>query len=156
RTGEESPLLQSDYNKTPTDWSRDGRYIIYRQSDPKTQIDIWALPLFGERKPFPVLQSEANENAGSLSPDGHWLAYHSDESGRYEVYVQRFPSGGAKQRVSTGSGVWPYWRRDGKELYYQSLDGKIMAASMTGGKGVAVGAPVTLFEFRSEGLPNQP
>jgi len=129
-TGQETPLWQSDYHKFPTDWSRDGRYIIYRQIDPKTKFDIWALPLFGERKPFPVLQSEANERSGALSPDGQWLAYYSDESGRNEIYVQRFPSGD-KQRISAGGGTWPYWRKDRKELYYHALDGKVMAAPVT-------------------------
>jgi serine/threonine protein kinase/Tol biopolymer transport system component len=156
RTGQETPLLQSNHNKAPTDWSRDGRYIIYRQSDPKTQFDIWALPLFDEQPPFPLLQSEANESAGTLSPDGHWLAYHSDESGRYEVYVQSFPSGGGKQRISTGGGVWPCWRGNGKELYYRAPDDKLMAAPVTGQSSLAAGAPVALFEFRSGGLPDQP
>ncbi|MEP7339251.1 MAG: protein kinase [Acidobacteriota bacterium] len=155
RTGQEIPLLQSNHNKAPTDWSRDGRYIIYRQSDPKTQVDIWALPLFGEQTPFPLVQSAANENGGVLSPDGRWLAYHSDESGRYEVYVQSFPGGGGKQRISTGGGVWPCWRGDGKELYYRALDDKLMAAPVTGQSSLATGDPVALFEFRSGGLPDQ-
>ncbi len=149
-------MLQSDFNKAPTDWSRDGRYIIYRQTGPKTQFDIWVLHLFDKQNPFPLVQSAANESAGVLSPDGSWLAYHSDESGRYEVYVQSFPGGGDKQRVSTGGGVWPYWRGDGKELYYRALDDKLMAASVSGQTSLAVGAPVALFEFRSGGLPDQP
>ena len=156
RTGGETSLLLSDYNKIPTDWSRDGRYIIFRQSDPKTEFDIWALPLFGERKPFSLLQSEANENAGVLSPDGHWLAYHSDESGQYEVYVQRFPDGSGRQRVSTGGGVWPQWRENGKELYYRTPDDHLMAAPVSNQTGLVIGTPVALFEFRSDSLPNQP
>ncbi len=156
RTGQETSLLQSNFNKAPTDWSRDGRYIIYRQTGPKTQFDIWALPLFDKQNPFPLVQSAANESAGVLSPDGRWLAYHSDESGRYEVYAQSFPGGGGKQRVSTGGGVWPYWRGDGKELYYRAQDDKLMAVPITGQTNLAVGAPVTLFEFRSGGLPDQP
>jgi Tol biopolymer transport system component len=155
QTGQETPLWQSDYHKFPTDWSRDGRYIIYRQIDPKTKFDIWALPLFGERKPFPVLQSESNESSGALSPDGQWLAYYSDESGRYEIYVQRFP-GGDKRRISTEGGTWPYWRGDGKELYYHAFDGKVMATPVTGGTSLAFGAPFALFEFRSGNLPEQP
>jgi len=154
--GQETPLLQSNHNQVPTDWSRDGRYIIYRQSDPKTNIDIWALPLFDRQNPFPLVQSAANESGGVLSPDGRWLAYHSDESGRYEVYIQSFPGGGGKQRISTGGGVWPCWRGDGKELYYRALDDKLMAAPVTGQASLSVGPPVTLFEFRSGGLPDQP
>jgi serine/threonine protein kinase/Tol biopolymer transport system component len=156
RAGHETPLFQSDYHKFPTDWSRDGRFIIYRQVDPKTKNDIWVLPLFGEQKPFPLLQTEANEGAGSLSPDGQWLAYQSDESDRYEVYVQRFLDGGDKQRVSTGGGSCPYWRGDGKELYYHAPDGKVMAAAVMGEESLAVGAPVALFEFRSGRLLDQP
>ena len=140
----------------PTDWSRDGRYIIYRQVDPKTKHDVWALPLFGEKKPFPMLQSPANEDAGALSPNGQWLAYDSDESGRYEVYVQRFPDGGDKQRVSNGGGVWPQWRGDGKELYYHSIfDGRLMATPVTDGTSLAVGTPVALFSFRTGDLADQ-
>jgi serine/threonine protein kinase/Tol biopolymer transport system component len=156
RTGGETSLLLSDSNKIPTDWSRDGRYIIYRQSDPRTQFDIWALPLFGERKPFSLLQTEADENAGALSPDGHWLAYHSDESGRYEVYVQSFPGGSGRQRVSTGGGVWPQWRGNGKELYYRTPDDNLMATPVSDQTSLVLGAPVALFEYRSAGLPNQP
>lgn len=156
RTGQETSLLQSNFNKAPTDWSRDGRYIIYRQSDPKTQFDIWALPLFDKENPFPLLQSAANESGGVLSPDGHWLAYHSDESGRYEIYAQSFPGGGGKKRISTGGGVWPYWRGDGKELYYRSPDDKLMAVAITGQTSLVASAPVALFEFRSGGLPDQP
>jgi Tol biopolymer transport system component len=156
RTGHETPLLQSNHNKAPTDWSRDGRYLIYRQTDPKTQFDIWALPLFDKQPPFPLLQSAANESAGVLSPDGRWLAYHSDESGRYEVYVQSFPSGSGKQRVSTNGGVWPCWRGNGKELFFRALDDKLMAAPITGQTSLAAGTPVALFGFSSGGLPDQP
>jgi eukaryotic-like serine/threonine-protein kinase len=97
------------------------------------------------------LQTEANEAAAVLSPDGQWLAYCSDESGRYEVYVRNFTGGGGKQRVSTGGGIGPHWRGDGKELYYHATDGKLMAALVTGGTSLAVGAPVALFEFRAGG-----
>ena len=81
---------------------------------------------------------------------------YSDESGRNEIYVQSFPSGSSKQRASTGGGVWPYWRGDGKELYYHAPDGKIMAVPVTDGASLTFGAPVALFEFRSGGLPEQP
>lgn len=153
---QEKPLLQSAHNKTPTDWSLDGRFIIYHQSDDQTQFDLWALPLRGEPKPFPLVQSAANESGGVLSPDGRWLAYHSDETGRYEVYVQNFPGSGGKQRVSTGGGVWPFWRGDGKELYYRALDDKLMVAPVRGQTLLAVSPPTALFEFRSGGLPDQP
>lgn len=148
-TGQDALLLQNEYNKFPTDWSRDGRYIIYRQIDPKTRYDLWVLPLFGERKPFPFLQTAANEASGVVSPDGQWMAYISDESGRYEVYVESFPGHGGKRQVSTAGGAGPQWRRDGRELYYHAPDGKLMAISITGGASFNAGAPVALFEFRA-------
>ena len=129
----------------------DWQYIIYRQIDQQTKYDIWALPLFGERKPSPLLQTEANEAAATLSPDGRWLAYCSDESGRYEVYVQSFPGGGSKRQISIDGGIGPHWRGDGKELYYHMPDGKLMAAPVTSGTSLEVGTPVALFEFRASG-----
>src|SRR5262249_12768931 len=127
--GEETLLMKSDRAKLPTDWSCDGRFIIYRQSGGKTKSDVWVLPVRGSEAgtPFPVVQTEANETAGALSPDGRWLAYASDASGRYEIYVQGFPEGGGKRQVSTGGGNFPRWRRDGLELFYYAGDGKLMA-----------------------------
>jgi Tol biopolymer transport system component len=154
--GEETLLWRSDYTKHPTDWSRDGRFIIYRQQDPKTKFDMWVLPApgSGEAKPFPVLDTEANEITGTLSPDGRWLAYASDVSGHYEVYVQSFPAGGGKRQVSNGGGIGPRWRRDGRELFYYAADGKLMAAPMRSGEGFETGAQVSLFEFRAGTIDN--
>jgi WD40 repeat protein len=148
--GDETPLLKSEYAKEATDWSRDGRFIIYRQFDPKTKRDIWAFPVTGsgEGKPFPVVQTEASESAGTLSPDGQWLAYASDASGRFEVYVQSFPGDVGKRQVSNGGGNHPRWRRDGRELFYHAGDGKLMAAPVRSGESFEVGAAVSLFEFR--------
>src|SRR5262245_58856412 len=149
--GEDTLLWKSDHAKYPTDWSRDGRFIIYREDDPKTKSDLWFLPVTGssEAKPFPVVQTEANEISGALSPDERWLAYASDESGQYEVYVQSYPAGGGKRQVSTGGGNHPRWRRDGRELFYYARDGKLMAAPVRSGESFDVGAAVSLFEFRS-------
>src|SRR5262245_31524897 len=153
--GEEMLLLKSDHPKLPTDWSRDGRFIIYRPSDPKTKGDVWFLPApgSGEAKPFPVVRTEADETAGTLSPNGQWLAYASDVSGRYEVYVQSFPGGGGKRQVSTGGGNNPHWRGDGRELFYSARDGKLMAAPVRSGVSFETGAPVSLFEFRAGNSP---
>jgi serine/threonine protein kinase/Tol biopolymer transport system component len=147
-TGQETLLLQSDHFIFPTDWSRDGRYILYRQIDTQVKYDLWVLPLFGERQPLPFLQTDANEAAGVFSPDGGWIAYCSDESGRYEVYVESFPARGGKRQISYAGGSGPRWRGDGKELYYQAPDGKLMAVPVTDSASLAVGAPVALFEFR--------
>src|SRR5262245_24221938 len=152
--GQDALLHKSDYFKFPTDWSRDGRFIIYRQTDPKTKYDVWVLPVgeqISERKPYPFLHSEANETAATLSPDGQWIAYSSDESGRYEVYVQSFPGGGGQRQVSTGGGIGPLWRGDGKELFYHAPDGKLMAAQVRGGASFEASMPAPLFEFRAGG-----
>jgi hypothetical protein len=142
-------LLKSDYLNFPTDWSWDGRFIIYRQLDPKTKWDVWVLPVTGGGEAFPAVQTEANEIAGSLSPDGRWLAYASDVSGRYEVYVQSFPGGDGKRQVSIGGGAHPRWRRDGRELFYSAADGKLMAAPAPRGESFETDAAVALFEFRA-------
>src|SRR5262245_52013714 len=107
----------------------------------------------GESKPIPVVQTEAYETAGTLSPEGRWLAYVSDVSGQYEVYVQSFPGGGGKRQVSNGGGIGPRWRRDGRELFYYAADGKLMAAPVKSGESFEVGAAVSLFEFRAGTLP---
>lgn len=153
-SGQDALLLKSDYYKYPADWSRDGRFIIYREIDPKTKGDVWVLPvgpLSGDQKPFPFLQTEANETAAVLSPDGQWMAYSSDESGRYEVYVQSFPAGGGKRQISTAGGIGPHWRGDGKELFFQAPDRKLMAVAVKGGASFEAGAPVALFEFHPGG-----
>jgi Tol biopolymer transport system component len=149
RAGEDTLLLKSDHPQYPTDWSRDGRFIIYRQDDPKTKSDVWVLPMTGSDKAKPVVQTDANEITGTISPDGQWLSYASDASGRYEVYVQGFPGGGGKRQVSTGGGTHPRWRRDGRELFYYAGDGKLMAAQIRSGDSFEVDAAISLFEFRS-------
>ena len=83
-------LLKSDKRKTPTDWSRDGEFLLFQQEDPASGWDLWALPMKGDRQPFPVLHSEFNEIDGAFSPDGQWLAYTSDETGGNQVYVRPF------------------------------------------------------------------
>jgi hypothetical protein len=125
--------------------------------EPKTRDDLWALPLTGDRKPIPLLQSEFNEYMGQLSPDGRWLAYASDESGRPEVYVQPFTAGAApgsgkpvagKWPVSTGGGSQPRWRGDGKELFYLA-DRKLMAVEIKiSGGGFDHGPAQALFTLR--------
>jgi hypothetical protein len=95
-----------------------------------------------------VVQTEAIETMGTLSPDGRWLAYTSDVSGQIEVYVQSFPGGGGKRQVSTGGGHRPRWRRDGRELFYYAGNGKLMSAPVKSGESFEVGAPTLLFEFR--------
>jgi Tol biopolymer transport system component len=151
--GEETLLLKSSNPKAPTDWSRDGLFIIYRETDPKTKPDIWVLPMTGsgEGAQFPLIRTAASETVGTLSPDGRWLAYVSNVSGRNEVYAQRFPDGGGRQQVSKGIGIGPSWRRDGGELFYYESNGeggRLMAAQVRSGKNFKVDDVVSLFEFR--------
>jgi len=135
------------------DWSRDGRYLILETANfAKTRNDIWVLPMFGDRKPFPYLNTEFAEIFGRLSPDGKWLAYTSDESKRREIYVQSFPNHGGKWQVSTNGGQKSIWSRDGKELYFFSDDGKMMAVEVksgaTSGATFEAGQPQPLFDVR--------
>jgi hypothetical protein len=117
-------------------------------------MDVWVLPVTGsgEAQPFSVIRTEADEIAGTLSPDGRWLAFASDVSGRYEIWVQSFPDGGSKRQVSTGGGNHPRWRRDGRELFYYAGDGKMMVTPVRSGESFEVGAAVPLFEFRAGSL----
>jgi serine/threonine protein kinase/Tol biopolymer transport system component len=149
-TGSEELVLQSDANKYPTDWSSDGRFIAYSSTSPregKPKIAQWLLPRFGDRKPYVLLQGEFNVGEGHFSPDGRWLAYTSDESGRAEIYVTPFPVGSSKWQVSSAGGSSPRWRRDGKELFYLAADSELMAAEVDGGPIFQVGTVHSLFHL---------
>ena len=100
------------------DWSADGRFLLYDSLDPKRGFDMWALPLEGERKPFEVVQTDFNEGLGQFSPDGRWIAYQSDKTGRFEIYVRPFPGPGDDVRVSIDGGAQVRWNPNGKELFY--------------------------------------
>ena len=130
----------------PADWSSDGRYLMYYRTDPKNQNDLWVLPLFGDRKPFALLQSEFNEWQGQFSPDGKWIAYVSDQSGTPQVYVQAFPMQTGTWPISTAGGMQPRWRRDGLELFYLALDRKLMAVTVKAGATFEAATPRPLFE----------
>ncbi len=159
----EELLLGSGNGKEPSDWSRDRRYLIYTESDPKSQGDIWYLldPLAKSSKPKPVKfqGTEAKESQGQLSPDGRWLAYASDETGKQEVYVRPFPSGSGRWKVSAGRGSnrEPRWRGDGKELFfleYTPPSGHLMAVPVQSGPtgDFRAGVAQALFEFRAIGV----
>jgi eukaryotic-like serine/threonine-protein kinase len=145
--GQGEVLFHSDEIKTPDDWSRDGRFIIYVQQGKTTNSDLWVLPLQGERKPVPYLTTPFNEGQAKFSPDGHWVVYTSNESGTKEVYVQPFPvSTGGKWPVSNGGGSQPRWSNDGKELFYFARDNTLMAVSVTiTGGAFQPGVPKPLF-----------
>ena len=154
----EEPLLQSSDTKHPVDWSPDGRHVLYVLTDANTgNRDLWVLPLEGDRKPFPFLQSRFHQVQGQFSPDGKWVAYTSNESGRFQVYVQGFsgaPSGfGGKWQISANGGGQPRWRGDGRELFYLSTDRKLMAVEVRLAGGVEAGAPRELFQTSAAGGP---
>jgi Tol biopolymer transport system component len=130
------------------DWSADGRFILYKQFDAQSgTMDLWAVPLDGDRTPIPVVRTPFDDRDGQFSPDGKWIAFDSDESGRPAIYVQRFPLSEAKRLVSTTGGSQPRWRSDGQELFYVAPDGYLMAAPMGSSAGPSgVGAPVRLFK----------
>jgi Tol biopolymer transport system component len=145
-SGAEELLMKVDENTAnPMDWSRDGRYILYYSQSAKTAFDLWALPLAGDRKPFPLVQTSFNEDHGAFAPDARWIAYSSNESGRDEVYVQPFPTTGAKHQISTNGGTQPLWRGDGRELFFLGVDGTMMAASIDAASGFEAGIPQALF-----------
>jgi len=121
-------VLKSSVGTQGTSWSRDGRFLLYTVTDPKRQHDIFALPLQGDKKPVPFLSAQFNEFQPHFSPDGHWVAYGSNESGPLEVFVRSFSANsgglaveaGGRWQISDGGGVDPRWRGDGRELFYRS------------------------------------
>lgn len=139
-------LLRTAETKHVHAWSPDGRYIVYIDTNPRTKIDLWLLPTFGDRKPIPFLRTPANELQGQISPDGRWIAYASDESGVWEVYVQPFPApGGSRRTISLGGGAEPQWRPDGRELFYLAPDHTLMAVQVTPGATWRADSPHALF-----------
>jgi Tol biopolymer transport system component len=148
---EEQRLFESRLVNHTTDWSRDGRFVVYSTQNEDNGWDVMVLPMSGpesERQPRPYLSTEFDEHFGRVSPDGRWLAYMSDESGVNEIYVQSFPAPGAKQRISVAGGVEPVWRGDGTELYYVAPDDTLMAVPMANGPALRPGAPMPLFKTR--------
>ena len=147
--GNQELLVSTPQPKMPEDWSSNGEFLLYRSVDPKRQLDIWASTAQGEdRKPFPVVQTDFDERDAQFSPDGHWIAYASNESGAFEIYIQPFPGPGRKVAVSTTGGAQVRWRHDGKELFYIALDGRLMAVPLrfaANSQEVEVGTPVPLF-----------
>jgi len=155
----EQPLLRSANRVAPSDWSRDGRAILYTSVDPKSRSDIWILPdpsSPGDHKPVEFLHTDADESQAQFSPDGHWVAYTSDESGRNEVYVRPYPPGPGKWKISSSGGADPRWSHDGKELSYVTAgNGSRRLVSVPVGLGsraqFEAGIPKELFEFRTIG-----
>lgn len=146
--GPEEPMLEGEGQRVPDDWSRDGRFLALEFREPKgtRKVTLSVLDLStGKITPFHQRGTDAGD--ARFSPDGKWLAYSADDSGRSEVYVAAFPGPGASAQVSTNGGFGPAWRRDGRELYYLSSDGKVMSVEMPApGAPFDPGVPKLLFE----------
>jgi Tol biopolymer transport system component len=146
--GVDQQLLKSDFDDFPTSWSRDGQSILFSRYG-NMHAGVWLLPLSGDRQPKPLFQSQAfDQGAGTFSPDGRFIAYTSNESGRWEVYVQSFPASNDKLMVSSSGGRLPLWRNDGKELFYLTEDGRVMAAQIKSGAKIESSVPQQLFQTR--------
>jgi hypothetical protein len=151
--GREEVLAESLDDRYPNDWSPDGRYVSFDviEARGKRNTQLWILDT-AQRKVFPFETEGPLQQASRFSPDGRWLAYSSDESGRLEVYVRAFPGPGGKWQVSTAGGGNPAWRRDGKELFYLALDNRLSAAAVSGGAAFRAGPPVALFSVHPAGF----
>lgn len=143
-SGEAAPLLPAILPQFEVAWAPDGRSLVFRQNDPTTSMDLMVLPLDSPRTPRPYLKSRFSELMPAMSPDGRWLPYVSNESGRNEVYVRAFPVPAGVWQVSSGGGVEPRWARSGREIYYRSGDSLVSAAVSTR-PTFTVGARQTLF-----------
>jgi eukaryotic-like serine/threonine-protein kinase len=134
--------------QNPTDWSHDGRFILFENGDPGAG-ELWAMEARPGSVPFSVVKSPTRARDGRFSPDGKWVAYAADESGHYEVYITPFPGSGPRSQISSGGGQGPRWRQDGRELYFYSPAGTVMAVpiSVTNGE-VHAGNPRRLFTAR--------
>ena len=160
-SGQDELLLPDNLNDVPTHWSRDGRFIVYYNIDPKTKFDIWVLPTQGtaaDRKPIPFLRTEFNEIMGQLSPDSHWMVFTSDRSGRREVYVRPFPPSEGEWAISVAGGEQPRWRGDGKELFFIAADGNMVSVPVKSQAGTKptfeAGTSVALFDAHIAPSPN--
>ena len=146
---ERSVLESTDTVELPRSFSPDGRFLVYerRMAKSETGYHLWVLPLSGDGKPFPIVQDAFDESLPAVSPDGKWMAYRSNESGRQEIYITAFPAGGAKWQVSTNGGTSAKWRRDSKELFFLDPTDKIVAVDVNAsGNAVRLGTPHDLFQ----------
>jgi eukaryotic-like serine/threonine-protein kinase len=140
-------LTTSEYTEAPTSWSPDGKLLCFVESNPTAGGSEISVLRLGDRKAQPFLRTPFNESAPRFSPDGRWLAYISDESGRWEIYVQPYPGPGGKWQISTEGGTEPVWNRNGRELFYRRGD-KMMAVDITTQSSFSAGNPRVLFEGR--------
>jgi len=152
-------LLATEQSLVPTDMSHDGRFLVYRSTDPQMGYDIWALSMDSARRAFPVVRTGFEERGAQFSPDGQWIVYESNQSNRFEIYLRTFAEQGvevkvSEVKVSTEGGAQPRWNPNGKELFYIALDGQLMSVPVrlpAAGQEPVVGLPVALFPTRMLG-----
>jgi hypothetical protein len=144
--GEDTLFLKTPVAKYPTDWSPNGAFVVYHARDERTIYDLWAAPI---DHPDQSRQTEFDEMQGQISPSGRWLAYTSNQSSRFEVFVQPLPADGRKWQVSTEGGSDPKWRADEKEMFYIDSDGRMMSLGLHGGTAFEPGVPRPLFLLRT-------
>jgi Tol biopolymer transport system component len=150
--GKETLLVRIGGHEMPTSWSPDGRFLIYQTEAPNA--DLWVLPMTGERKPIPFLvNTRFSEQFGDFSPNGRWIAYTSNETGRTEVYVAPFQRAGATTRISTAGGGWPKWRRDGREIFYVAGDTLTAVPVRENASQLEFGLPEPVFQTRFDDSP---
>jgi len=152
------PLIVSPFDQVPGSWSPDGTTVLFTEYHPKTGADLWLLSLGGDRTPRSILRTPFNEFGPALSPNGSWMAYASDETGRFEVYVMAFPGPGPRWQISTGGGTEPIWSREGDALFYR-CGTRLMSTAVETEGSFHAGNPCMLFEGRYQegamtGLPN--
>jgi Tol biopolymer transport system component len=155
---DESVLRATPNNKFAVDWSPDGNTLLFVAEESSTGDDLWTLPIRDPQSPTPFLVERHAESQGQFSPDGRWVAYRSNESGRWEIYLRPFPGPGSQQKLSSGGGIQPRWRSDGQELFYVGADSRMMAVPIqlpNGGEPPVVGAPKPLFAVRIANAKNQ-
>jgi serine/threonine protein kinase len=154
--GQPATVFDAETQEIPADWTRDGRFILYRQQGLDSNVDLWAISTANPQQPFPVIQSMAEERSGAFSPDGRWVAFESNESGRNEIFVQSFPTPGVKTVVSTAGGRQVRWGASATELFYVAPDARLMSVSLTpspDGRTVDAATPVPLFVAKILSVP---
>jgi Tol biopolymer transport system component len=144
-TGAEELITESPAAKAAMSWSPDGKFIVYNQT-----ADIWAVPLDGDKKPIPLVTTGATEILPQVSPDGKWLAYQSNETGRQEIYVKPFPSGPGRWQISTDGGIWPRWRADGGEIYFVAAPNIVAASIKVTGNSIEAATPVSVLTLAAD------
>jgi eukaryotic-like serine/threonine-protein kinase len=138
-------VLASPSNQLPVAWTPDGHAFVFMVTESPGDSDVWTVSLAGDRVAIPIVKKPGMQLGGQISPDGRWLAYTSDESGQFEIYVTRFPGGGGAVPVSSGGGTQAVWARNGRELFYRSGT-RVMAVAVEAGDEFKAGKPAVLFD----------